>query len=151
MALLAIKSRCARRRQIAVRKPRVGDESKRCSEIVLVARSCFRRSGKERLLAFLRSLPAGRIVGSVRRVSVTQAMRSRVHLTEPVRALITSANFVRRKCRTRQDQNVPGSSSGEVRSLFSPRTFMFAAIVTSTTIFRSCRTSHENLPANVLG
>lgn len=66
---------------------------------MLVAWSCVRRSGRERLLAFLRSMPAGRIVGSVRRVSVTQAMRSSVHLTEPARALITSAHIVRRQCR----------------------------------------------------
>lgn len=40
--------------------------------------------------ALVRSIFGGRVVGSVRRVSVSQAMRSRIHRMEPARAFITS-------------------------------------------------------------
>ena len=55
----------------------------------------MRRSGSERLFAFVRSTLAGRLEGSVRRVSVTHAIRSRIHRTEPARALITSRYQIR--------------------------------------------------------
>lgn len=84
----------------------------------------------------LRSMFGGSVVGNVRSVSVNQAMRSRIHRTDPARALITS-----------------GSSSGDVFSLGfgPPGTLRFAAIVTRTTILRSCRTSQANLPGKVRG
>lgn len=75
---------------MAVRKPRVADERSKCRETVFVERSCVRRSARERLFAFVSSRPVGSLAESVRRVSVIQAIRSRIHLTEPVRALITS-------------------------------------------------------------
>lgn len=48
---------------------------------------------------------------------------------------------------------IPGSSSGDVLSpaFGPPETLRFAAMVTSTTIFRSCKTSHANLPEKVRG
>jgi hypothetical protein len=60
IALHAMKSRCASRRQIAVRKPRVGEDRRRCKETVLVDRNLISRSGSERLFAFVRSMSAGR-------------------------------------------------------------------------------------------
>jgi hypothetical protein len=75
---------------MAVRKPRVGEDSKICRETVLDERRWARRSGRENLLAFVRSMLRGRLAGRRRRVSVIQAMRSRVHRMEPARALMTS-------------------------------------------------------------
>lgn len=76
---------------MACKKPRVGEERRRCSDMVFVEWRCATRSGMERVLAFVRSIEAGRVVGSVRSVSATQAMSSRIHRTEPVSASITSA------------------------------------------------------------
>ena len=48
-------------------------------------------------------------------------------------------------------EHEPGSSSGDAFWLFGPVTFILAAIVTRTTIFRNCKTIHENLPINTRG
>ena len=75
---------------MAVKNPRVGDERRRCRETVLVERTRVRRSERENEFISFRSMPVGSWVASVRSVSVTQAIRLRIHLTEPARALITS-------------------------------------------------------------
>lgn len=118
--------------------------------MLFVDRRWVSRSGRERVLGFVRSIDAGRVLGRVRSVSVIQAIRSRTHRTDPASAFITSEG---RQQRAYQEwrANKPGSSSGDDFSLFGPATFMFAAMVTSTTIFRTCRTTQANLPANVRG
>ena len=75
---------------MAVRKPRVGDERRRCREMVLVLCRWARSSGRGRLLALVRSIVGGKVVGSVRSVSVIQAKRSKTQRTDPARELITS-------------------------------------------------------------
>lgn len=76
---------------MAFRKPRVGEERRRCRETVLVECRWDTRSGRERVFAFVRSIDGGSVVGSVSRVSASQAMSSSTHRTEPVNASITSA------------------------------------------------------------
>ncbi len=79
---------------MAVRKPRVGEERRRCSEMVFVELRWARTSGRESWLMSVRDRPGGSVLGSVRRVSVSQAMRSRTQRTEPARALITSGRLL---------------------------------------------------------
>jgi hypothetical protein len=55
-----------------------------------VERRWARRLGKDRLLTFVRSIDEGTVVRRVRSVSVSHAIRSRTHLTDPASALITS-------------------------------------------------------------
>lgn len=90
IALRAMKSKCARRRQMAVRKPRVGEESRRCNEIVFLDRRYVISSGRERVAGLVRLIESGMSSRSSRSVWISQAMRSRVQRTEPARALITS-------------------------------------------------------------
>lgn len=52
------------------------------------------RSGSESLVGFVTDRFSGRVLGSSRRVSVIQAMRSRTQRTEPAMALITSEDIV---------------------------------------------------------
>ena len=68
----------------------MGEDSKRCSEIVFVECRCAYSSDSENPSALVRSIEEGRVVGSVRSVSVSQARKSRTQRTEPARALITS-------------------------------------------------------------
>lgn len=116
---------------MAVRKPRVGEERRRCSEMLFVVWRWVRSEGSERLAGFVRSI----VDESVKSVSVIQAMRSRIQRTEPASKLITSKElldmFMNRIC------DVPGSSRGDSGSLFTDLIFIFAAIVTTTTIFRN--------------
>ncbi len=75
---------------MAVRKPRVGDERRRCREMVFVVWRCARSSGSWRLLALVRSIVGGKLSERLRSVSVSHAMRSKTQRTEPARELITS-------------------------------------------------------------
>ena len=68
----------------------------------------MKRSVSERSFAFVRSIPGGRFVWSVRRVSVTHAMRSRIHLTDPARALMTSKESVESQLRKLMGISVEG-------------------------------------------
>lgn len=79
---------------MAVRKPRVGDERRRCREMVFVDCRWARRSGSEKPAALVRSIPGGKVDGRVRRVSTSQAIRSSTHRTDPVRALMTSVSVL---------------------------------------------------------
>jgi len=75
---------------MAVKKPRVGEERRRCRDIVLVLCKWARSSGSGMLLALVRSMIGGRVVGRLMRVSVSHAMRSKTQRTDPARELITS-------------------------------------------------------------
>lgn len=75
---------------MAVRKPRVGEESRRWREMVLVVWRWASSSGSWRLLALVRSIVGGRLVERLRSVSVSHAMRSKTQRTDPARELITS-------------------------------------------------------------
>ncbi len=85
----AIQSRWARRRHMAVRKPREEEARRKCRATVLVVCKCARRSGSD-MLGDVRSMEAGTADGRPRRLSTSQAMRSRTQWTEPVRELMTS-------------------------------------------------------------
>lgn len=77
---------------MAVKKPRVGEERRRCRDMVLVVCKWARSSGSWRLLTLVRSIVGGKVVGRVTSVSVSHAMSSKTQRTEPARELITSGN-----------------------------------------------------------
>jgi hypothetical protein len=106
---------------MAVRKPRVEDERRKCKDMVFVMCRCARRSGSD-IDVDVRSIVEGTDLGKSSKVSMSHAMRSRVHRTDPARELMTS-----------------GSSRGEIFSaeLADAGTFRFAAMVMRTTILRS--------------
>jgi hypothetical protein len=78
---------------MAVRKPRVDDERRRCRDMVLVLCRWARSSGRGRLLALVRSIVGGKVEGRVRSVSISQAKKSSTQRTEPARELITSIDL----------------------------------------------------------
>ena len=78
---------------MAVRKPRVGDERRRCKDIVLVLCKWARSSGRGRVLALVRSIVGGKVEGRVRSVSVSHAKKSSTQRTEPAREFITSIDL----------------------------------------------------------
>ncbi len=90
----AIQSRWARRRHMAVKKPREEEARRKCRATVLVVCRCARRSGSD-MLGDVRSMEAGTAEGRLRRLSTSQAMRSSTQWTEPVRELITSGEVLK--------------------------------------------------------
>lgn len=91
---------------MAFKNPRVGEERRRCRETMFVEWRWATRSGRDRVLAFVRSIEGGSVEGSVRSVSANQAMSSRTHRIEPPSASITSeiesADDSRREVRAEQ-------------------------------------------------
>ena len=79
---------------MAVRKPRVGEERRRCSEMVLLDWRCVMRSGRESVAGFVRVIESGMVSLTSSNCAMSQAMRSRVQRTEPARALITSVTYL---------------------------------------------------------
>lgn len=67
--------------------------------MVLVLCNWARSSGSGRLLALVRSMVGGNVVGSVRSVSVIQAKRSKTQRTEPAKELITSKTALAILCK----------------------------------------------------
>jgi hypothetical protein len=66
---------------------------------VLVLCRWARRSGRERLLALVRSIVEGKVVGRLRSVSVSHAKRSNTQRTDPARELMTSINALALLCK----------------------------------------------------
>lgn len=65
-----------------------------CNEMLFVDRRWAISSGIENPSGFVRFIEEGSMVGSVRSVSVSQAMKSKTQRTEPARALITSGRML---------------------------------------------------------